>query len=450
MMQEKRGKREASGSLSSTVLAKLSAPSQLAEYITSITSARGAQRGGRLKKKECSTDISEEQSGRGEGRTGKQRPAPRKTPRRKPNAGVWKPNGDGSVRLVERKVGSFSATRENHMTDLAVPEVLMSSRSGRKDKVTIPEPRATRENMFSHPKTDHKDARDNRLDSDNESLEPHLVAAVGLMSGMNPRFMGTDPSPPLPPPPPPKPYYENPGIDLDRWGGARRTDHGSYPAPSAPPDDPLPWKPLRTKHNQVETVPPARPTPANFSRPAEAPRSRSVVREPSLPPRPQLRHENRKISGVTAPSTLSRKPVAASGSPKKNVATSGSSKSSKTPSKKAAPTTRSSNSPKKTASNPPTSMKQPPLTGSRYHIKALQAGRRLSQTSSRGPPIPTSDVNGISPLSSRVSNDSSVSPMSSHPLRSVGSTMGELNREIDDVMDCFSEPDEDPMARRWH
>ncbi|KAH8786539.1 hypothetical protein BGZ57DRAFT_159678 [Hyaloscypha finlandica] len=312
------------------------------------------------------------------------------------------------------------------------------------------EPRATRENMFSHPKTDHKDARDNRLDSDNESLEPHLVAAVGLMSGMNPRFMGTDPSPPLPPPPPPKPYYENPGIDLDRWGGARRTDHGSYPAPSAPPDDPLPWKPLRTKHNQVETVPPARPTPANFSRPAEAPRSRSVVREPSLPPRPQLRHENRKISGVTAPSTLSRKPVAASGSPKKNVATSGSSKSSKTPSKKAAPTSRSSNSPKKTASNPPTSMKQPPLTGSRYHTKALQAGRRLSQTSSRGPPIPTSDVNGISPLSSRVSNDSSVSPMSSHPLRSVGSTMGELNREIDDVMDCFSEPDEDPTARRWH
>jgi hypothetical protein len=138
MMQEKRGKREASGSLSSTVLAKLSAPSQLAEYITSITSARGAQRGGRLKKKESSTDFSEGQSGRGESRTGKQRPAPRKTPRMKPNAGVWKPNGDGSVRLVERKAGSFSATRENRMTDLAVPEVLMSSRSGRKDKGTIP------------------------------------------------------------------------------------------------------------------------------------------------------------------------------------------------------------------------------------------------------------------------------------------------------------------------
>jgi len=31
--------------------------------------------------------------------------------------------------------------------------------------------------------------------------------------------------------------------------------------------------------------------------------------------------------------------------------------------------------------------------------------------------------------------------MSSHPLGSVGSTMGELNREIDDAMDFFSEPD---------
>jgi hypothetical protein len=134
MTQEKRGKREASGSPSSTVLAKLSAPSQLAEYITSITSARGAQRGGKPKKKDCATNYSEEQSGRGKGRMGKQRLAPRK----RPNAGVWKPNGDGSVRLVERKVGSFSATRENRITDLAVREVLMSSRSGRKDKGTIP------------------------------------------------------------------------------------------------------------------------------------------------------------------------------------------------------------------------------------------------------------------------------------------------------------------------
>jgi hypothetical protein len=134
MMQERRGKREASGSPSSTVLAKLSVPSQLAEYITSITSARGAQRGGRPKKKDCATDCSEEQSGRGEGRTENQKPVPRK----KPNAGVWKQNGDGSVRLVERKVGSFSATRENRMTDLAVREVLMSSRSGRKYKGTIP------------------------------------------------------------------------------------------------------------------------------------------------------------------------------------------------------------------------------------------------------------------------------------------------------------------------
>ncbi|PMD56608.1 uncharacterized protein K444DRAFT_694259 [Hyaloscypha bicolor E] len=309
------------------------------------------------------------------------------------------------------------------------------------------EPRATRENMFSHPKIDDKGARDNRRDPDNESLEPHLVAAVGLMSGMNPRFMGTDPSPP--PLPPPQPYYENPGIDLDRWGGARRTDHGSYPAPSAPPDDPLPWKPLRTKHSQVKTVPATRSTPANFSRPAEAPRNRSVRREPSLPPRPQLRHENRKISGLTAPSTPLRKPVAASGSSKKNVATSGSSKSSKT-FKKATPTSPQSNSSKKTASNPPTSMKEPTPTGSRYHTKALQDGRRLSRTSSRGPPIPTPDGNGISPFSSPVSNNSSVSSMSSHPLRSVGSTMGELYLEIDDMMDCFSEPDEDPPARRWH
>jgi len=90
------------------------------------------------------------------------------------------------------------------------------------------------------------------------------------------------------------------------------------------------------KHNQGETVHQQgqhQRTSADPQRLHEA----VVVKEPSLPPRPQLRHEIGR-SRVSQRVDTIEKASCGFRLTKKNVATSGSSKSSKTPSKKAVPT----------------------------------------------------------------------------------------------------------------
>ncbi|KAE9373397.1 hypothetical protein N431DRAFT_557500 [Stipitochalara longipes BDJ] len=263
----------------------------------------------------------------------------------------------------------------------------------------------------------NKAARDNGWDPDYDGLEPHLVAEFVNLSGMGP---GSLPPPP-PPPKSPQPYYEDAGIDLDRWTGARRTGHGSYPAPNPPPEDPLPVRPLRcttktarvsatttarvvaaTKETSAATVrmsaSVARPGPQDFYSRPEAPLVRSAPRRPrqSTPPS-TVRYASssqassapkRSIRGsptVATQSIPSRRPVATP-SPLQNpstrpVASSGPSRSSRHPTVATASSTRS---------NPfsrPAATSDPSRSSSRQPAAALGPSTPSRKPASKsGPP----------------------------------------------------------------
>lgn len=170
-------------------------------------------------------------------------------------------------------------------------------------------------------------ARENIRDHDDHhehDLEPHETAQVVNMSGID--ATSIFPHPPLQQ----QPYYEDPGIDVERWDGIRRTDHGSYPAPSLPPEDPLPVRPLnphnfsRPRNHASPQQPPRRPRspsvvvlPASFARPGpgdsyrRAENSRSVsVPVARKPPAPSTRAGRASDSAVpSAP----RKPAHGTG-----------------------------------------------------------------------------------------------------------------------------------------
>ncbi|KAN0098618.1 hypothetical protein V8E51_014281 [Hyaloscypha variabilis] len=296
-----------------------------------------------------------------------------------------------------------------------------------------------------------KAAQDNGWDSE-EDLEPHLVAQFVNMTGMGPGS--------LPPPPPPsksaEPYYKDAGIDSERWEGARRTGHGSYPAPSQPPSDPLPVRPLRPAGRAASV------SAAGTSLVGSAPRKPSQT--PSAPTRPPRGSSTlatrstplRRAAPTLSPlQTASARPAASSGltrslrQPAAGRSTSAR-KSTTTSSHSTASKTYASRSGPSSTSKPLPSV---PIT-SRHKHAALLEGRRVAPGSGSSRrlvrPTVTVDENGVSPPSSPASNSSPVSPESSHTLKGKKSVFHDLKRDIDDTMDCFADNEEGMRGRgRW-
>jgi hypothetical protein len=326
-----------------------------------------------------------------------------------------------------------------------------------------------------------------------EDMEPHLVADIVNLSGMdlNSHML------PLPPPEP-QPYYEDVGINVDQWDRMRRTVHGSYPAPRPPPADPIPVRPLRPSaspgsidrqvyttpsfsasqlvpypeinlqprrvegdvgvaipQNQVSTTPsniyntgnhsPARQLRGSSSlrQPRQAPEPAITVKAPSTP----LRQPRDALGSAT--SSALRRHTSAKGRPSQPVASTPSRQSRNTSGPlNLSESSRRPTRPNRSASGPPTSMRHPIADTTNWHYTAVIAsGRRISLTSSRGPPVPTAGENNISHTSTPVAHRLRVSSVSSHPvgqaraLRTSASIVREmsdgLNREIDDTIDYF-------------
>ncbi|PMD26658.1 hypothetical protein NA56DRAFT_743992 [Hyaloscypha hepaticicola] len=294
-------------------------------------------------------------------------------------------------------------------------------------------------------------------DGDQDShISPELVRDFISMSGTDTRS--------LPPPPPePQPYYEDAGIDSERWKTQRRTQRGSYPAPSQPPTDPLPVKPLRPQRPVVLI-----PDKLYVAGPLRRISGQTDLRNP-VPGTPEGTHSVPKkavsMPRHTGQSTLSMLPIPTLSSwsagppadPRKIAKDEdilipypgGQFKVSfsDTPSRSSRQATQTSLPPAPSnaermeaavpsSSRPSRTTLVNPTPSRHSGAGSCSNHPRLSPPSERISPTP--DLNGISPLSSPVSDPSPASPVSN----SVPSVVAEMNQhikdQIDDVIKDFS------------
>jgi hypothetical protein len=328
---------------------------------------------------------------------------------REVNGGPCCANGVDEFDAWQRREGYHSV--DSRLPSQKRPKRHRETRPTREDYSPPPPAHLKKDRSYAPAKLEADIAAKNygfRRDNDqNSNLSPKEVAMFVSMPGTDPRS--------LPPPPPePQPYCMDAGIQPKRWYEQRRTNHGSYPAPSPPPTDPLPVQPLQLPLRRVSGQ-------ADLKNPVATPRgsysaqmkvkaaSMSGPVRPSTPPRIPA-----PFSSFSGPPGAPRKlaqalmlTLSTPTTPSKGSRTSGPSKPARKP---AAPSS---------SSRPTTSTSKRPRSPSRPEaIISPERDRRMIPN--RGPIRPTAPLLDMDDIVSHSSHLSHSSHSSSEPITVIG------------------------------